>query len=190
MPSRHPAAQSRRPGARQHLWLVSSRSHLVARLLSLAGVVGDDLAVSQLDHPWRRLGQVAIVGDQHHRLAVLRGERPKQLDDLLAEQLEMDLDHAVRAATCTRAAVGAGALDFAAGWALVSVADESPFDIGAIECLMCMESAELRAESTLIDIRRRQKQVHAIGISRQSPARKLRGNGRGNLTVSQSGALE
>src|SRR5437764_245254 len=65
-----------------------------------------------------------------------------------------DVDHAIRAAHARGRAVGTGALDFAARGALISVADKRPLDIGSVERLMCVETAELAAEPALRDVRR------------------------------------
>ena len=108
--------------------------------------------------------EVALVG-----IFVAAGVKPGiqvRIRDGFFSLVGDDIAHAVSAAHASRRAVGAGALDFAAAGALVSVADECPLDVGAIDRLMGMEAAELSAESALFDIRRSQEQVNAVRISR------------------------
>src|SRR6185437_9958060 len=77
------------------------------------------------------------------------------------------IGHAIRAAHARCRAVGTGGLDFAAAGALVSVANECPLDIGSVDSLMGVETAELGAESALFDVRGGCKDIDAVRIGRQ-----------------------
>ena len=80
------------------------------------------------------------------------------------------VDESIRAANTACRAVWAGALDFAARRAAVGVANERPLDVLSTQRLVRVEPAELRAESLLAHVRRRDDRINTVGIRRQSIA--------------------
>src|SRR5689334_12297649 len=97
--------------------------------------------------------------------------------------------HSVSAAAASGNAVRTGGLGFAAVGALVNVSDKRPLDVGSVERLTGVEAAELGTEPALTHVRGSQEQIHAVGISRQSAAGELGGDGRRNPAIPKPRSL-